>query len=83
MHTTYVALHEQRKLVHPTDVEKRRYKRLLLCDSHTSRIACGRNAVSLLERRQQRYIKGDQQGKGKKKRNKKKKNRFQSKTNKE
>ena len=65
-----MALQEQCKLVHPMD--ERRYERLLLCDSHTSRIACDKNAASLLERRQQRHIKAINK-KEKKEREKKKK----------
>ena len=78
-----MALQEQCKLVHPMD--ERRYERLLLCDSHTSRIACDKNAASLLERRQQRHIKAINKEREKRKREKKnqKKNRFQSKKNKE
>ena len=67
-----MALHEQCKLVHPMAVEKRRYQRLLLCDSHTSRIACDKNAASLLERRQQRHIKAINKEREKRKRKRKK-----------
>ena len=66
-----MALQEQCKLVHPMD--ERRYERLLLCDSHTSRIACDKNAASLLERRQQRHIKAINKEREKRKRERKKK----------